>query len=139
MMKSGRKDSAERGGRRGWKVKLQRCELTDRQLHADNDAWAEVLKEARELREATGAELAEATGLTPLAIRKIEEKRCRPRQDSILRICEALRLRCSLLARVVERRRAGRVLPLAQELRQRWVRRQRAGSVDTLRDLYVGR
>lgn len=66
MMKSGRKDSAQRGGRRGWKVKLKRCELTDRQLHADNEAWAEVLKEARELREATWAELAEATGLTPL-------------------------------------------------------------------------
>ena len=80
--------------------------------HGANTVWAEVLRELREARGLTRADLGVRTGLRWACVDKIERGGCCPRLDSVLKICEALDVPFVVVALVVELRLEGCVVPL---------------------------
>lgn len=122
-----KKRSAERsepnrtGPKRRQKPRL--CVRDEYGLHPDNPLWGGALREIRLARLCSLTALAEATGLKRQGLRKIEDGRCCPKLDSVLRICEARDFPIGLVALLVELRREGTVVPIAQVLHLR--RRQR--------------
>lgn len=93
--------------------------LTEAGLHPDNAVWAGVLRELRLAKGLPLGEVAARTGLSWQAIRKIEEGDCRPRVDSVLRMCGALEMPFLLVAMLVELRSEGVAVPLARLARRR--------------------
>jgi len=85
---------------------------TTSDLHRADAVWAQVLRELREARGLTRADLAERTGLKWACVDKIERGECCPRLDSVLKICEALEVPFVVVALVVELRLEGGVVPL---------------------------
>lgn len=68
--------------------------------------------------------MAKDAGLSWQGVGKIEEDECRPRLDSVLKICDALGVPFVAVALLVELHLAGVVVPLARVLRRlRGVRR----------------
>ncbi len=123
-MKKPGEEQTERNGSGPKKRKQPRvCGCDAYGLHPDNRLWGQVLKELRLARPCLLTDLATATGLRWQAIRKIEDGGCRPRLESVLKICEALEFPLVVVALVVELRREGVVVSIARVLRLR--RRQR--------------
>ena len=95
----------------------KRVGLTAWGHHPAGRVWAAVVRELREARGWTRADLAEATGLKWAAVDKIERGGCCPRLDSLLKICAALEVPLVVVALVVELRLEGCVVPLLRATR----------------------
>lgn len=79
--------------------------------------WVDLLRKIREALGLKFTDVAKSSGLKWQAVYYIEGKKRSPRQDSMLRIADAIEVRFSAMALTVELWQAGHRVPFARVLR----------------------